>query len=90
MGGPRPAQPAAGGGPGGSAAVILLAGPASDVERALVTRWLREEDLHPTDVLAMDSPGLAQSLDGAQPDTVVTAARVAWLPRERDGERRVR
>src|SRR5215469_2856708 len=91
MGGARPAQPAAaGGGSGGGASVIVLAGPASEVERALVTRWLREEDLRPTAVLPLDSPVLAQSLDGAQPDTVVTAARVTWLPRERDGERRVR
>jgi glycerol-3-phosphate O-acyltransferase len=91
MGDARPAQPAAaGGGSGGGAAVIVLAGPASEVERALVTRWLREEDLRPAAVLPLDSPVLAQSLDGAQPDTVVTAARVTWLPRERDGERRVR
>src|SRR6516225_5070626 len=88
MSGPRPAQSAAGSGNGSP--VIVLDGAASEVERALVTRWLREEDLQPAAVLPLDSPGLAQSLDGAQPDTVVTAARVAWLPRERDGERRVR
>jgi glycerol-3-phosphate O-acyltransferase len=89
MSGPRPAQPA-GGGPGDGAALIVLAGPASEVERGLVTRWLDEGDLRPSAVLPLDSPGLARSLDGAAPDTVVTAARVAWLPRERDGERRVR
>src|SRR6516225_11200447 len=88
MSGPRPAQSAAGSGNGSP--VIVLDGAASEVERALVTQWLREEDLQPSAVLPLDSPGLARSLDGAQPDTVVTAARVAWLPRERDGERRVR
>ena len=36
MGGPRPAQPAAGDGPaGGEALVILLAEPTGEVERAL-------------------------------------------------------
>src|SRR5499427_6713837 len=91
MGGPRPAQRAAGDGPGdGEAALILLAGPASQVERALVTRWLGEGDLQPSAVFTLDSPGLARSLDTTPPDTVVTAARVAWLPRERAGERRVR
>jgi glycerol-3-phosphate O-acyltransferase len=91
MGGPRPAQPAADDGPGdGEAAVILLAGPGSEVERTLVTRWLHEGDLRPSAVLPLDSPGLARSLDGAPPGTIITAARVAWLPRERDGERRVR
>src|SRR5215468_9431218 len=91
MGSPRPAQRAAGDGPGdGEAALILLAGPASQVERALVTRWLGEGDLQPSAVFTLDSPGLARSLDTTPPDTVVTAARVAWLPRERGGERRVR
>jgi glycerol-3-phosphate O-acyltransferase len=95
MGGPRPAQSAAGDGPGHStgdagAAVILLAGPGSEVERTLVTRWLHEGDLHPSAVLPLDGPGLGRSLDQAAPDTVITAARVAWLPRERGGERRVR
>src|SRR6516225_6996491 len=88
MSGPRPAQSAAGSGNGSP--VIVLDGAASEVERALVTQWLREEDLQPSAVLPLDSPGLARSLDGAQPDTVITAARVAWLPRERGGERRVR
>ncbi len=95
MGGPRPVPSAAGDGAGGgagdaAAAVILLSGPASEVERALVTRWLHEGDLEPSAVLPLDGPGLARSLDGAAPDTVITAARVAWLPRERGGERRVR
>src|SRR5262249_57603630 len=89
MDGPGPAQSAVGDGPGdGEAALILLAGPASQVERALVTRWLGEGDLQPSAVFPLDSPGLARSLATTPPDTVVTAARVAWLPRERGGERR--
>jgi glycerol-3-phosphate O-acyltransferase len=32
---------------------------------------------------------MARSLAATPPDTVITAARVAWLPRERDGERRI-
>ncbi len=88
---PRPAQPAAGGGPArGETSLILLAEPAGVVERALVQRWLHEADVQPSEVLPLDGPGLARSLAATPPDTVVTAARVAWLPRERDGERRVR
>ena len=91
MGDPRPAQPAAGGGPArGETSLILLAEPAGVVERALVQRWLHEADVQPSEVLPLDGPGLARSLAATPPDTVVTAARVAWLPRERDGERRVR
>src|SRR5260370_34352498 len=89
MGGPRPTQSAAGDGPGdGAAALILLAGPASQVERSMVTQWLDQGDLQPSAVFPLDSPGLARSLATTPPDTVVTAARVAWLPRERGGERR--
>src|SRR5260221_13020818 len=89
MGGPRSAQSAAGGGPGdGEASLILLAESASEVERALVTRWLHDGDVRPSAVLPLDGPGLARLLDATPPDTVVTAARVAWLPRERGGERR--
>jgi glycerol-3-phosphate O-acyltransferase len=91
MGDPRPAQPAAGDGPArGGTSLILLAEPAGVVERALVKRWLHEADVQPSEVLPLDGPGLARSLAATPPDTVVTAARVAWLPRERDGERRVR
>jgi glycerol-3-phosphate O-acyltransferase len=85
-----PVQPASGDGSAAGASVILLAGTASDVERMLVRRWLADGDLRPSEVLALDSPGLARSLESTPPDTVVTAARVAWLPRERGGERRVR
>jgi len=67
----------------------LLAEPTSEVERALVKRWLHDGDVGSAAVLPLDGPELARSLDAARPDTVVTAIRVAWLPRERGGERRV-
>ena len=86
MGGPWPVLSSA----GGSALLILLAEPGSGIERALVRRWLREAGVRPSAVLPLDGPGLERSLAAAPPDTVIAAARVAWLPPERDGERRVR
>ena len=90
MGGPQSAQPAAANRPAGSGALVLLAGSASAAERVLVARWLRDGRLRPSAVLPLDGPDLARSLERAVPETVVTAVRVAWLPRERGGERRVR
>jgi glycerol-3-phosphate O-acyltransferase len=91
MGGPQSAQPAAANHPPGrEARLILLAGPPSAAERALVRQWLRDGGIQPAAVLPLHGPGLARSLDEAVPETVVTAVRVAWLPRERGGERRVR
>src|SRR5436305_13765942 len=90
MGGPQSARPATGNRPAGGEALVLLAGSASMAERALVRRWLRDGHLRPSAVLPLDGPGLARSLDRAVPETVITAVRVAWLPRERGGERRVR
>lgn len=90
MGGPAPGQPATGDGPADSEALVLLAGPVSAAERVLVMRWLREAHLRSSAVLPLNGPDLARSLELARPQTVVTAVRVAWLPRERGGERRVR
>src|SRR5262249_60607621 len=91
MGGPQSALPAAGSQPAGrEALLVLLAGPPSAAERALVRRWLRDGGIQPAAVLPLTGPGLARSLDQAVPETVVTAVRVAWLPRERGGERRGR
>ncbi len=90
MGGPQPAQSPADGHPAGNGApLIVLAEQGSGVERTLVKRWLREQNMRPSAVLPLDAPALAKSLAAAPPDTVITAARVAWLPPERDGERRV-
>jgi hypothetical protein len=91
MGGLWPApSPAGDGSAKDGAPLILLAEPGSGIERALVKRWLQEAGVRPSAVFPLDGPGLERSLAGASPDTVITAARVAWLPRERDGERRVR
>src|SRR5258708_4379992 len=90
MGGPESAQPATGDRAGGAEALVLLAGSVSAAERALVARWLRDGPLSPSVLLPLDGPDLARSLDRAVPETVVTAVRVAWLPCERRGERRVR
>jgi len=90
VGEPWQAQSASGAGPArGEAPLILLAEPTSEVERALVKRWLHDGDVGSAAALPLDGPELARSLDAARPDTVVTAIRVAWLPRERGGERRV-
>ncbi len=91
MSGPQSAPPAAGSyPPSREDLMILLAGSPSAAERALVTQWLRDGGIQPAAVLPLNGPGLARSLDQAVPETVVTAVRVAWLPRERGGERRVR
>src|SRR5258707_8094972 len=89
MGGPESAQPATGNRAAGGEALVLLAGSASAAERALVARWLRDGHLSPSVLLPLDGPDLARSLDRAVPETVVTAVRVAWLPCERRGERRL-
>src|SRR5690349_24085080 len=90
MGGHQPARPATGNRPAGGEPLVLVAGSASAAERALVKQWLRDGYLRPSAVLPLDGPRLARSLDRAVPETVITAVRVAWLPRERGGERRVR
>jgi len=89
MGGPQSAQSAAGDRPADGDALVLLAGPVSPAEHALVMRWLRDGHLRPSAVLPLNDPGLARALDQSVPETVVTAVRVAWLPPERGGERRV-
>jgi glycerol-3-phosphate O-acyltransferase len=81
MDGRRAAQDPVGG-PPDQAPLIVLAETASETERALVTRWLRDAGLRPSAVVPLDGPRLALSLAETPPDTVVTAARVAWLPRE--------
>jgi glycerol-3-phosphate O-acyltransferase len=78
------------GAPAGRAPFILLAETASETERALLTRWLRESGLRPPVIIPLNGPGLARSLAGTPPDTVVTAARVAWLLREPGDEGQAR
>ncbi|MEN3264127.1 glycerol-3-phosphate 1-O-acyltransferase [Pseudonocardia sp.] len=70
--------------------VIMLVDAATAVERGLVEDWMRQEELRPVAVLPVKGPALAQPLVDSGEDAVVAAVRVAWLPRERNGQRRVR
>jgi glycerol-3-phosphate O-acyltransferase len=70
--------------------IVVLADVTSETERSLVQNWLRAEGLEPTVVLPVDGSALARPLGRLPGDALVTPVRVAWLPRERDGQRRVR
>jgi glycerol-3-phosphate O-acyltransferase len=89
MAGRREAQGPVGG-PPDQAPLILLAETASETERALVERRLRDAGLRPAMVIPLNGPRLARSLAETPPDAVVTAARVAWLLREPGDEGRTR
>ena len=69
---------------------VVLVDAESDVERRLVTEWLRTHDVHPREMLPIDAKALAKPLANLADDVPVTPVRVAWLPRERGGSRRVR
>ncbi|MGE3289584.1 MAG: glycerol-3-phosphate 1-O-acyltransferase, partial [Pseudonocardia sp.] len=69
---------------------LVLADVGTDVERDLVTDWIRETGVRTTGPLPATGPALAGPLEAAAPDADVLAVRVAWLPRERNGQRRVR
>ena len=73
-----------------TAPVILLVEATSEVERTLISRWAQESGLIPAQVLPLHGPALTRPLTEADGAALVTAARVAWLPRERNGVRRVR
>ncbi|WP_300008461.1 glycerol-3-phosphate 1-O-acyltransferase [Pseudonocardia sp.] len=75
---------------GAVAPTILLVEATSEVERSLIGRWAEDSGLAPARVLPLHGPALTDPLAEAGDATVVTAARVAWLPRERNGVRRVR
>ncbi|MGQ0572687.1 MAG: glycerol-3-phosphate 1-O-acyltransferase [Pseudonocardia sp.] len=77
-----------GDGPGGAALVLVDA--ATDVERALLQGWVRDRGEPAAAVLPVYGPALAGPLDAADPAAPVVAVRVAWLPRERNGQRRWR
>jgi glycerol-3-phosphate O-acyltransferase len=72
------------------APLILLVDATTGVERRLVEDWVRQEGLRPVAVLPVEGAALAPSLRDIDEDAVVAAVRVAWLPRERNGQRRVR
>lgn len=67
---------------GDDASLIVLVDASSDTERRLVEAALAEEvSDRPTTVLPLRGADLAGPLADADPDTVVTAVRVAWAPR---------
>ena len=69
------------------ATMIVLVDATSAAERRLVERALTEVGDRPATVLPLRGEALAGPLSGADPDTVVTAVRVAWAPRRTaDGE----
>ena len=70
---------------------VVLVDAESDVERGLVTEWLRTHDVHPRERSSPSTrSALAKPLASLADDVPVTPVRVAWLPREREGSRRVR
>jgi glycerol-3-phosphate O-acyltransferase len=70
--------------------VILLVEATTEVERRLIGRWAQESGPAAARELPLDGAVLTGPLTDAEDTAVVTAARVVWLPRERNGVRRVR
>ncbi|MBW0092220.1 glycerol-3-phosphate 1-O-acyltransferase [Pseudonocardia sp. KRD-184] len=85
-----PTQATVGATEGSGVPTILLVEATSETERSLIAQWARENGLEPSQVLPLHAPALTRPLAEADGATVVTAARVAWLPKERNGVRRVR
>ncbi|MFD2093883.1 glycerol-3-phosphate 1-O-acyltransferase [Blastococcus deserti] len=65
---------------GDGAALIVLVDASSETERRLVEEALSEVGDRPATVLPLRGDALAGPLAAADPDTVVTAVRVAWAP----------
>jgi len=78
------------GSPDGVAAVVVLVDAVSEVERGLVKEWMGGAGMDPVAVLPVRGPALAQPLADLDDETLVVPVRVAWLPRERNGQRRMR
>ncbi len=68
---------------------VVLVDAQSEVERGLVAEWLRAHEIS-GDLLLIDAKALARPLAGLADDVPLTPVRVVWLPREREGHRRVR
>ncbi|SHK64810.1 glycerol-3-phosphate acyltransferase [Pseudonocardia thermophila] len=77
------AGPAAGG-------PVVLTDAVSETERALVASWLQDRGMTAAQVLPVDGAVIAGPLGQLPDDTLIVPVRVAWLPRERDGQRRAR
>ncbi|MEJ3654674.1 glycerol-3-phosphate 1-O-acyltransferase [Actinomycetes bacterium KLBMP 9759] len=72
-----------------SPVVVIVEAP-SEVERGLVEEWMRGAEIAPAAVLPLRGSALARPLAQHEPSTLVVPVRVAWMPRERNGQRRVR
>ncbi|MEX5719835.1 glycerol-3-phosphate 1-O-acyltransferase [Geodermatophilus maliterrae] len=70
--------------------LIVLVDADSEVERRLVAEALPSADGGTLTVLPLRGGPLAAPLSAADPDTVVTAVRVAWAPRRAAGRERSR
>ena len=60
--------------------LVVLVDATSATERALIKDALDEQGHRAATVLPLHDAGLADALAAADPDTVVTAVRVAWTP----------
>ena len=76
--------------PGGPITSVVLVDAATETERGLVEEWMRAAGLTSATVLPVHGAALARPLARLDGDAVITPVRVAWLPRERNGQRRVR
>lgn len=79
----------------GPGPVLLLVEADSDTERTLLTRWAADNGLADARTFPLHGATLGPALQevltaGSPDDTIVAAAQVAWLPRERNGVRRAR
>ncbi|HVL84729.1 MAG TPA: glycerol-3-phosphate 1-O-acyltransferase [Pseudonocardia sp.] len=74
----------------GDGPLVVLTDAGGPTERRLLAERLAEEGVAAAAVLPARGPELARGLEGEGADTVVAAVRIAWLPRERGGERRAR
>ena len=75
------------GGAGAAGPVVVLADARTPTERELIAGWARAERPG-AELIDCDDPALAARLERGD-DPSVEPVRVTWLPRERDGDRRV-
>jgi len=68
--------------------VVLLIDARTPTERELVEAWALKEHAG-AEIVDRDDPALGRRLERGD-DPLVVPVRVTWLPRERDGDRRVR
>jgi glycerol-3-phosphate O-acyltransferase len=81
----------------GKSRVVVLSAARTKIERDLLDRWCRSDDVPADyrasgspDVLDLDSRVLTSALSDRTDDPLLLPVRVVWLPSERDGARRAR